>query len=550
MAANSRTGAQLLVDCLRVHGTDAVFCVPGESYLAVLDALYDVKDQIKLIVCRHENGAGNMAEAYGKLTGRPGLCFVTRAPGAANASIAVHTAFQDSSPMILFVGQVSRDMMEREAFQEVDFRRMFGEFSKWTAQIDDSERIPEMVSRAFHIATSGRPGPVVLALPEDMQTEAVHAATGVRYHTPEPNPSPREMSAFDALLSASRRLILIAGGSRWTVSACKALQTLAEKQAIPVATAFRRQDLFDNRHPNYAGVLGLAVSPALRQLVEEADLIIAVGGQLSDIVTQGYGLFSIPKPAQKFVHVSAGEDELGRVYQADLLMHAVPEGFATMACELGASSSSSRAAWVARANTAYRDFIKPVAGAGRVNMSDIVTWLNDTLPDDAIIANGAGNYTVWVHRFYQYRQRGTQLAPQSGSMGYGVPAAISAAIGEPDRKVVCFSGDGCFLMTSQELATAKRYNAKVVFIVVNNAMYGTIRMHQERHYSNRVSGTDLVNPDFVAYAKSFGLEAEAVTTTSGFVPAFERALEVDGPALIEVQVDPQDILPGKTISEL
>ena len=550
VTGNTRSGAQVLVDCLQLHGVDTIFCVPGESYLAVLDALYDVTDAIRLIVCRHESGAGNMAEAHGKLTGRPGICFVTRAPGASHASIAVHTAYQDSTPLILFIGQVPRAMMEREAFQEVDFRRMFGEFSKWTAQIDDPARIPEMVSRAFHVATSGRPGPVVLALPEDMLTEPVDVEDGVRYHTPEPWPAPHEMVLVSELLLEAEHPLLILGGPGWTAEACDAMRAFAERQVLPVATAFRRQDLFDNAHPNYAGVLGLGIAPALKALIEECDLIIAAGGQLGDIVTQGYTLFPFPKPRQKLVHVSSGAEELGKIYQADLLINAAPPGFADMAAKLEATPPPARAAWLERANSQYRDFSNPVPASGKVNLSEIVSWVSDRLPEDALIASGAGNYTVWIHRFISHRRFGTQLAPQSGSMGYAVPAAISAALRFPERNVVCFAGDGCFLMTAQELATAKRYDAGVIFIVVNNAMYGTIRMHQERHYPNRVSGTDLVNPDFVAYAKSFGLAAEAVTTTDEFGPAFERALALGGPALIEVQVDPDDILPAKTISDI
>ena len=550
VTGNTRSGAQVLVDCLQLHGADTVFCVPGESYLAVLDALHDVTERIRLIVCRHESGAGNMAEAYGKLTGRPGICFVTRAPGASHASIAVHTAYQDSTPLILFIGQVPRAMMEREAFQEIDFRRMFGEFTKWTAQIDDPARIPEMVSRAFHVATSGRPGPVVLALPEDIQTEHVDVEDGVRYQTPEPWPAPRDMAKLGAFLSEAACPLLILGGPGWTAEACDAIRAFAETHGLPVATAFRRQDLFDNAHPNYAGVLGLGIAPALKALIGESDLIIAAGGQLGDVVTLGYTLFPIPKLAQKLIHVSTGADELGKIYQADLLINAGPLGFANMAAKLKATPPAARADWLRRVNSAYQDFSKPVAAAGKVNLSEIVAALSDQLPEDAIIASGAGNYTVWVHRFITHRRLGTQLAPQSGSMGYAVPAAISAALQFPERKVVCFAGDGCFLMTAQELATAKRYDAGVIFIVVNNAMYGTIRMHQERHYPNRVSGTDLVNPDFVAYAKSFGLPAEAVTTTDNFAPAFERALSAQGPALIEVQVDPDDILPAKTISDI
>jgi acetolactate synthase-1/2/3 large subunit len=550
VTGNTRTGAQVLVDCLLLHGAERAFCVPGESYLAALDALHDVPDRLELIVCRHESGAGNMAEAYGKLTGRPGICFVTRAPGASNASIAVHTAYQDSTPMILFVGQVPSGMMEREAFQEVDFRRMFGEFSKWTAQIDDAERIPEMISRAFHIATSGRPGPVVLALPEDMQTDRVEVEDGTPYRTATPWPDPGDLARFGELLSQAEAPLLVAGGTGWTEAARTQLHAFAETHSLPVAASFRRQDLFDHTHASYAGVLGLGVAPSLKALVDDADLVIALGGQIGDVVTQGYTLFPVPRPRQKIIHVSTGAEELGKIYQAELLINAGPVGFMEMVTELSPIGAPDRAAWRARAHQQYLDYAAPTGATGPVNLSEIVAHVSATLPDDAVIVSGAGNYTVWVHRFTCHRRLGTQLAPQSGSMGYAVPAGISAALHRPGHKVACFAGDGCFLMTGHELATAQRYGAGVVFIVVNNAMYGTIRMHQERHYPDRVSGTDLVNPDFVAYAKSFGLPAEVVERTEDFAPAFDRALAADGPALIEVRLDPANILPGRTIADI
>ena len=547
--SNLRTGGQILVDCLRLHGVDTVFCVPGESYLAALDAFHDAQDQINLIVCRQEGGVTNMAEAWGKMTGKPGVAFVTRGPGATNASIGIHTAQQDSTPVILFVGQVGRDMMEREAFQEIDYRRMFGEMTKWVAQIDNPARVPEMVGRAFHIATSGRPGPVVLALPEDMQTERADAEDGQPYSSTQASPGPADITKFREMLSAAQKPLVLAGGGGWTPQACADLAAFAEQNQLPVALAFRRQDLMDNRHPNFAGVIGLGINPNLKKRLDETDLLIAIGPQLGEIVSGGYTYFSFPKPKQTFVHISAGVDELGKVYQADL---GINSGMAEF-CAAARDMLSVATPWKGDTAAAHKDYIAfstPSTMPGDLNYAEIVGWLSDNLPENSVITNGAGNYTVWVHRFFRYKQYATQLAPQSGAMGYGVPSGVSAGIRHHDRVVVSFSGDGCFQMNCQEIGTAVQHHAKVIFIVVNNGMYGTIRMHQETHYPKRKSATDLVNPDFAAFARAYGAHGETVTKTGDFEAAFERCRAVTGPSLIELVIDPDAVLPTTTLSEI
>ncbi|MEE8333534.1 MAG: thiamine pyrophosphate-binding protein [Alphaproteobacteria bacterium] len=550
MSSNLRTGGQILVDALKLHGVDTAFCVPGESYLATLDALHDAQDAIRLVVCRQEGGAAYAAEAYAKLTGKPGVCFVTRGPGATNASVGIHTARQDSTPVILLVGQVARGMSGREAFQEIDFRRMYGEMVKWVEQIDDPARVPEMISRAFHVASSGRPGPVLLALPEDMQSEPAAAADGTPYQPVQASPSSADMAKLRDMLSQAKRPLVLLGGSGWDTSACADIARFAEVNNLPVTAAFRRQDLYDNRKPNYAGVVGLGMNAKLRKTVEGADLVLVIGAQLTEIVTQGYTLFDFPHPRQKMIHVAAGIEELGKVHQADLLINAGMGEFAAAAAALDAVDGAGWAGLVKQAHDDYEATTRPVESAGALNMSEVMGWLDANLPDDAIMANGAGNFSIWVHRFFHYKKYGTQLAPQSGSMGYGVPAGVAAGLVHPDRQVVSFSGDGCFLMNGQEIATAAANRLNVVFCVVNNAMYGTIRMHQERHYPARVSGTDLVNPDFAALASAYGLHGEVVNKTADFAPAFERATQAEGPALIELRVDPEDVVPGNTVTGL
>ena len=545
-----RSGGQILVDALRVHGAETAFCVPGESYLAVLDALHDARDAIRLISCRQEGGAAFMAEAYGKLTGRPGICFVTRGPGACNASIGVHTAKQDSTPMILFVGQVGRDAVEREAFQEVDFRRMYGQLAKWVAQVDDPARLPELVSRAFHVALAGRPGPVVLALPEDMLTERAAVADAGPHRVVRPYPGARDLEAMRALLAAAARPLMIVGGSGWTAEGCRDLQAFAEASGLPVACVFRRQDLFDNEHACFAGDLSTATMPSLAERVKQADVLLVVGTRLGEIPTQSYTLVTPPRPRQTLVHVHPGAEELGRVYQADVAINAGPAEWAAAARALPPVDGRRWADWTAGARRDHLAARTPDPCPGDLDMTEVMRVIRETLPPEAIVTNGAGNYTGWVHRYYRFTRFGTQLAPTSGAMGYGVPAAVAAKVVHPDRPVVGFAGDGCFLMTGQELATAMHHGLDPVLLVINNGMYGTIRMHQEREYPGRVSGTDLTNPDFAAYARAFGAHAEVVTRTAEFRDAFVRALGAGRAAVLELRVDPEAITTRTSLSAI
>lgn len=543
------SGGQLLVRTLRLHGVDRVFCVPGESYLAVLDALVDAPE-IAVTVCRHESGAAMMAEAYGKCTGRPGVCFVTRGPGATNASAGVHIAHQDSTPMILFIGQIARGAQEREAFQEIDYRRMFGPLSKWVAQVDEAVRIPEMVGRAFYNATSGRPGPVVLALPEDMLTERAPEAPGRHYTAVESGVAPQTLTRIRELLAGAERPFVIIGGGGWDDAACEALRRFAEAWDLPVAVSFRCQGYFDALHPNYAGDVGLGVNPALVKRIREADVLLVVGPKLGESTTSGYSLIDIPVPRQTLVHVHADPSELGRVYQPTLAvnasMGAAPHALAAME----APEAVPWGDWTRAANDAYRAWTQPPGNPGGLQMGEVVGFLRESLPPEAIVTNGAGNYAIWPNRFHRYRRYRSMLAPTSGSMGYGVPAAVAAKLIHPDRPVVAFAGDGCFLMTGQELATAVQYDVPIVIILVNNGMYGTIRMHQEREYPGRESATALRNPDFTALARAYGAHAERVETTEAFAPAFERAMAAGAPALLELMLDPEAISPTQTLSGL
>jgi acetolactate synthase-1/2/3 large subunit len=545
-----RTGAQILVDQLRIHGVDTVFCVPGESYIVALDALREARGDIRLLTCRQEGGAANMADAYGKLTGRPGICFVTRGPGATNASIGVHTAFQDSTPLILFMGQVARGHRGREGFQEVDVDRMFDRQSKWAAEIVDPARIPELVSRAFHAAASGRPGPVVLALPEDLLSEPCDAPDAGPYKVVQAHPGADDLDAVRELLAGAERPLMLVGGGTWSAAASRDVLAFAEANGLPTAAAFRWQDCFDNRHRLYVGEVGIAVNPALARRIQEADVLLVVGPRLGEATTSGYTLVDVPRPRQRLVHVYPGAEELGRVYQADVLVNSGLPQFCAAAAALEPVDGSRWAAWAEAARADYLANIEPLPAPGDVNVSEIVAWLRERLPQDAIVTNGAGNYTVWAHRFYQFSRFRTQLAPTSGAMGYGVPAAVAAKLVHPDRIVVCFSGDGDFLMSGQELATAVQYELPVVILVVNNDMFGTIRMHQERQFPGRVYGTDLVNPDFVTYARAFGAHGALVERTESFAPAFEEALESGRPAVLELRVDPEAISPRATLSQI
>jgi len=545
---DTRTGAELLVDALSTNNVDMAFGVPGESYLAVLDALY-ASNGIDMITCRQEGGAAMMADAYGKLTGRPGICFVTRAPGATNASAGVHIAYQDSTPMILFIGQVARSMMDREAFQEIDYRRMFGEMSKWTAEINDPARVPEYISHAFHVALSGRPGPVVLALPEDMLCERAIPSEISPAAKIEAHPGTDDLAKFRDLLATAERPIAILGGSGWDERACAEFKGFAEANQLPVACAFRFQHLFDNSHDLYAGDVGIGINPKLRELVQGSDVVLALGPRLGEMTTGGYTLFDIPTPKQKLIHVHAGAEELGRVYQPTLAINSSPRAFTKALAEMGHVSTDS-ADRAQQARTNYLAWTEPTASPGDVNLSEIMVWLRDNLPADAIVTNGAGNYSAWLHRFYRYRGFGSGLAPTSGSMGYGTPAAVAAKRVHPDRTVVAFAGDGCFLMNGQELATAVQFDIRVIIIVVNNSMFGTIRMHQEREYPDRVIATELKNPDFAALANAYGAHGEVVERTEDFAAAFGRALDAGKPALIELKTDAEAITPSTTLTAI
>jgi acetolactate synthase-1/2/3 large subunit len=544
------SGGEILVAALRDQGVDRVFCVPGESYLPVLDALYDIPS-IAVVSARHEGAAANMAEADGKMTGRPGVCFVTRGPGATHASIGVHTAFQDSTPMILFIGQVAREARDREGFQEVDFRAMYGPLAKWVAEIDDTARIPEYVARAFQTAMAGRPGPVVLSLPEDtLSGKAPRPAPSARVVTARSAPAAADLARLAEMLKASDRPLIIVGGTGWTAAACTAVGDFAERSGLPIVASFRRQDLIDNNQPNYCGHLGLGIDPTLAERVRNADLIVAVGSRLGENTTGGYTLLTSPVTRQTLVHVHPDPEELGRVYQPRLAIACSLAEFGTSLADVDVAFDEKRAPWLSEARAAYLKFSSPPQpGGGYVDLGAVVGWLSETLDRDALVANGAGNYTVWVHRFFRYRQPRTQLAPISGAMGYGVPAAIAAKLRHPKRQVVAFAGDGCFLMYPQELATAVQHRANLVILIVNNGMYGTIRMHQERRFPGRVVATDLVNPDFVALARSFGAYGERVEATSDFAAAFGRALGADRPAVLELRVDPAQISPTMRIAD-
>jgi len=540
-----RHGGKSLVDALVRNGVDTVYCVPGESFLPVLDALHDA-GSIRTIVTRHEGAASNMADAYGKLTGRPGICFVTRGPGATHASNGVHTARQDSTPMILFVGQIDNGFREREAFQEIDYRQMFGGVAKWATEIDSVERIPEIVAKAFSIALSGRPGPVVVGLPEEVLFGEAAPVEAPQARVIQAAPQLDSMQELYALLTKAERPLVIVGGTGWDDRACADLKRFAATWNLPVAASFRRQDLLDNRDTHYCGMLGLGVSPKLAERTKAADLLLVIGSRLTETTSSGYSLVKSPVPDQTMIHVHPDPEELGRVYQATLPINAGMRTFAAALDRLPPPQTIPWSEWTRSARQDYLNYSSPPAPDPRhsgVDFAKVVAHLSEVLPDDAVIANGAGNYTVWVHRFYRYRRPFTELAPTNGAMGYGFPAAIAAKLRFPERTVIGFAGDGCFMMYPQELATAMQFGAPLVVIVVNNGMLATIRMHQEREYPGRVVGTQLANPDFVAFAKSFGAHGECVERTDDFPAAFERARKAGVPALIELKVDPRQITP-------
>jgi acetolactate synthase-1/2/3 large subunit len=550
MSSKPRTGGQILIDQLLVHGVDHLFCVPGESYLAVLDALHD--SSIAVTVCRQEGGAAMMAEAYGKLTGRPGICFVTRGPGATNAAAGIHIASQDSTPMILFVGQVAREMKEREAFQELDYKAVFGTIAKWVVDIDDPARLPEFLSRAFHVAANGRPGPVVIALPEDMLIETANVADALPYEPVETHSGLTQMAELERLLWSAKRPIVILGGSRWSAPAAQRFARFAERFVLPIATSFRRQTLFPADHHCYAGDCGIGPNPKLMARLQEADLVILVGGRMSEIPSQSYTLFDIPSPRQILVHVYPDPYELGRVYRPHLAVNASPNAFSAA---LEGVKPPNEISWAAETGKAHEEFLawtdpESVDPPGSFQMSRAMEHLRTVLPADTIMCNGAGNFAVWVHRFWHFRQFATQLAPTSGSMGYGLPAAVAAKRICAEQMVVCVTGDGDFLMHGQEFATAVQYDLPIIVILLDNGMYGTIRMHQEQKYPGRVLATTLKNPDFAAYASAFGGHGSRVETTDEFAPALERARTSGKPSILHCLVDPEAITPTTTLTKL
>ncbi|QGZ41280.1 acetolactate synthase-1/2/3 large subunit [Pseudoduganella flava] len=551
-----RSGGQILVDALQIHGVDTAFGVPGESYLDVLDALHE--SGIRFVINRQEGGAAFMADAYGKMTGKPGICFVTRGPGATNASIGVHTAYQDSTPMILFIGQVGGDFMDREAFQEVDYRRMYGQMAKWVAQIDRAERIPEYIARAFQVATSGRQGPVVLALPEDMLVAKAAVADTRHYQPVQASPAQAQIDALRSLLAGAQRPLVLLGGSGWTERACADIARFAEANHLPVACAFRFQDLMDNDHPHYVGDVGIGINPKLAARVRDADVLIAIGPRLGEMTTSGYSIIDAPVPRQRLVHIHASMEELGSVYQAELM---IASGMPQAAAMLAAMAPVDASAWrdsVAQAKEELQAWQRVPAifqdGTAPLNLWQVVRDIDALAPHDVIITNGAGNYATWAHRFHRYGGMRTQLAPTSGAMGYSVPAGVAAKIVDPARTVITFAGDGEFMMNGQELATAVQYGAGVILIVFNNRMFGTIRMHQEREYPGRVSGTTLENPDFAALARAYGGHGVVVEETAQFAPALRDALaftrEQNLPAVIELRYDGNLITPGATLETI
>ena len=538
MGAQMRHGGQVLIDQLKIQGVERVFCVPGESYLAALDGLYD--SGIETVIGRQEGGVAMMAEAHGKLTGAPGIAFVTRGPGATNASAGVHVASQDSTPMILFIGQVASDQKDREAFQEIDYGQMFGSIAKWVAQIDRTDRIVEYVSRAFHIAQSGRPGPVVLALPEDMLSAFSEGGDAPKAHGVALAASGADAIKIAARLQAAERPLVIVGGGVWSAKAAADMARFATRFELPVGTAFRRQDYFDNRHPHYAGDVGIGINPALADKVKQADVILALGTRLGEITSGGYGLFDIPKPKQRLIHVYPDATELGRIYHADQSVACSPVDMARALAELEPDDGTLRdRTWRQGLHQAYCAWGAPQHSVGDVKMEQIIGHVNQVLPETAIVTNGAGNYAAWLHRYFDYKIYGSQLAPTSGSMGYGLPAAVAAKLAHRNRDVICFAGDGCFQMTMQEFGTAAQYGANIVVIISNNGIYGTIRMHQEQHYPGRVSGTVMHNPKFAALAQSYGGHGEVVRKTDEFPAAFERARTSNLPAIIELITDPR-----------
>jgi len=542
----TRTGGQVVVDQLELNGVELAFCVPGESYLAVLDALHD--SPIRLITARHEASAANMADAYGKLTGRPGICLVTRGPGSTQAAVGVHTARQDSTPLVLLVGQVPRRLRGTEAFQELDYPSSFGGIAKWAAEVDEPDALPELLERAFETALTGTPGPVVLSLPEDVLFAETAVEDGSRVEVRPPEPRPEDVRPARELLAAAERPLVVAAEGMWSDAAASELAAFAEASELPVAVSFRCQDYLDNRSRVYAGHLTVGMEPRLAERLAGADVVLWLG-RLGDVATRGFTLVERPRPRQTLVHVHPDRDELGRVVGPAHAVVSAPATFLAAARAPGPLEPRWRA-WTEELRAEYEATLRPARPGGRVDLAEIVSFVTDRVPDDAVLTSGAGNFSLWAHRFYRFRRYGTQLAPRSGAMGYGVPAALTVQSLDRARVAVCLAGDGDFLMSGSELATAAQYKLAPIVLVVNNGMLGTIRMHQERRYSGRVVGTDLVNPDFAAYARSFGAHGETVERTEEFEPAFERALASGLPAVLDLRVDPDAISPRTSITEL
>ena len=546
----TRTGGQILIDALLANGADTVFGVPGESYLEALDAIYERQNKIRFVTCRQEGGAAYMADGWAKATGRIGLCFVTRGPGVANASIGLHTAFQGSTPMLLLIGQIPRHQREREAFQEIDYRHMLGPMTKWVAEIDDAARIPEFINRAIRVATSGRPGPVALALPEDMLLELADVEDLPPAAITRSNPDSADIEQVKTLLQAAKRPLVVLGGSNWNDDGRNAIHAFAERNKIPVATGFRRHDLFDNSHASYIGNLGFGSFRELLDYAVSADLIIGIGSRLADATVRKYTLISAPKPSQKLVHILPTHEDLGRVLTPDLSICCDSNRFASFANEAITIANPVWAETTQKLAEGFQSALFLGPQVGPVDMGTIMEYMRANLPADAILTNGAGNYADWPNKMFTYRGARTTLAPISGAMGYSIPSAVGAKIAFPEKTVVSFAGDGDFLMNGQEIATAVQYGVNPIILVINNGSYGTIRMHQERRHPGRVSGTDLVNPDFAAFARSFGANGEVIETTQGFIPAFERALTAKQATLLELRVGPDSFGPDTSVSGL
>jgi acetolactate synthase-1/2/3 large subunit len=545
--AGLRSGGQILVAALRLHGTDTIFGIPGEGALPIFDALLDEHPRVRFIVCRHEANASHMAEADAKLTGRPGVCLVSRGPGAMHAAIGVHTAWQDSTPMVLIIGQVPRHHIGREAFQEMDFARVFADMTKWAAQVEDPSSIPEFVSRAFHVATHGRPGPVVLSIPEDVLSGMSDVPDAAPYRTVESSPAASDMAELRSLLQSAQRPLVIVGGGGWTQQAAAGFAGFVTCNDLPVVAGFRSQDILDNASEQYIGDMSLGGSRPLAERIAASDVLLVVGDRLGEVTTRAYTAVECPNPLQRLIHVYPGAEELGRIYNAKLPIQSSIGNFIEAIAQLAPLDPSAWKDWRLEGRRAYLSYQIPVEKPGSFNLAKAVHYLRERLPADAIVTNGAGNCNIWLHRFFRYRELGTQVAPRSGAMGYGFAAAIAAKLRRPDKIVVGFAGDGCFTMSSPEMATAAHFKLPLVVVVVNNGMYGSIRMHQERHYPRRPSATLLTNPDFAAFARSFGAHGETVEQDDDFPAAFERALAFGGPALIDVRVDPRQLTPDLAI---